>query len=67
MILQFAHFLEKTYWEKRGKEVAVYADIKAKLNHRNYQQYIDKTVDLTQLEWSFLDKADWIIPLKEEE
>ena len=67
MILQFAHFLEKTYWEKRGKEVAVYADIKAKLNHRNYQQYIDKTVDLTQLEWSFLDKADWIVPLKEEE
>ena len=65
MILQFAHFLQKEY-KKQGKDVAVYAEIQAKLNGRPYQVYIDPDVDLTQEQWSFWKQSDWIVPEKRE-
>ncbi|WP_425422417.1 HTTM domain-containing protein [Phaeodactylibacter xiamenensis] len=61
MILQFAHFLEKEF-ETEGQEVAVYANIRCKLNYRDYHDYIDPERDLTQLEWSFWAPSDWILP-----
>lgn len=61
MILQFAHFLEKEF-EKEGQEVAVYANIRCKLNYRDYHDYIDPERDLTQVEWSFWTSSDWILP-----
>lgn len=61
MILQFAHWLNKRYVDK-GKSVEIYADIKVKLNGRNYQTYIDPKVDLTQLKWSYWRESEWIIP-----
>lgn len=66
-VLQFAHYLQKIYWEEQGKDVEVYADVKVKLNGRKYQQYIDKEIDLTAVEWSFLEESPWIVPFKEEE
>ncbi len=61
MILQFAHFLEQRY-EAQGQEVAVYAEIRCRLNYRDYQVYIDPDVDLTQVGWSFWAPSDWILP-----
>ena len=67
MTLQFVHYLEKKWCEEQDKEVAIYAEIKAKLNQRKYQQYIDNTVDLTQEKWSFFKESTWISPFEEEE
>ena len=63
MILQFAHFLRDEYQKKGWEEVAVYAKIRAGLNGRKYQTYIDPDVDLAKEEWSFFEESDWIVPL----
>lgn len=67
MTLQFTHYLKQKWWEDFGKDVAIYAEINVKLNHRKYQSYYDNAVDLTEVEWSFLEEADWVLHLKEEE
>ncbi|MEM1323630.1 MAG: HTTM domain-containing protein [Bacteroidota bacterium] len=67
MILQFAHFLRDEFEAQGYKDVEVYANIKVKLNGRKYWPYIDPTVDLAQVEWSFLEEAEWILPEGEEE
>lgn len=61
MILQFAHYLRDVY-QKEGKEVAVYAEIKVRLNGRPYHVYVDPEVDLSQEKWCFFKKTDWILP-----
>ncbi len=65
MILQFAHYLRDHYEAEYGNEVAVYADIRSKLNGRKYQQYTDPKVDLAKVEFSWLEHKEWVIPLKE--
>jgi hypothetical protein len=65
MILQFAHHLRDQYLEK-GDTVEVYAEIKAKLNHRKYQEYIRNDVDLAKVEWEMFKSSDWIVPFEEE-
>ncbi|MEO1513595.1 MAG: HTTM domain-containing protein [Bacteroidota bacterium] len=67
MILQFAHLLRDQYHEKGMTEVAVYADIRVRLNGRRAQQYVDETVDLAKVEWSFFEPSEWILPFREEE
>lgn len=62
MILQFAHFLRDEY-AARGKKVAVFADIEARLNDRPYQTYIDPSVDLAAEEWPYFRHKDWVLPL----
>lgn len=64
MILQFAHRLRDQYAEK-GETVEVYAEIKAKLNQRDYQQYIKPDVDLAKVEWSMFKHSDWIVPFED--
>lgn len=64
MILQFAHFLRDEYEEKYGNEVAVYANIKAKLNGRKYQVYIDPKTDLAKTSFDWLEHKTWIVPLE---
>jgi hypothetical protein len=61
MILQFAHFLRDKYREV-GKEVEVYANIRVRLNFRQYSDYIDPEVDLAAVEWSFFYPSGWILP-----
>ena len=65
MILQFAHFLRDKYEKEYDAEVAVYADVRSKLNGRKYQKYVDTEVDLAKEEWYFFEHAEWVIPLKE--
>lgn len=59
MILQMAHFIRDQYTAK-GEEVAVYANIKVKLNGRKYQPFIDPTVDLAKEEWLFFSSSNWV-------
>ena len=58
MILQFAHFLRDKYEEEGVANVEIYADIKAKLNGRVYQDFIDKEANLAEIEWSFFEHSD---------
>ncbi|MCB0588581.1 MAG: HTTM domain-containing protein, partial [Phaeodactylibacter sp.] len=61
MILQFAHHLRDVYREK-GKRVAVFADIRVRLNFREFSTYIDPEADLAAADWHFFRHSDWILP-----
>lgn len=61
MILQYAHHL-RDQAQAEGREVAIYAKIKVKLNDGKYHPYVDETRDLAQEEWSMLWPSDWILP-----
>jgi len=65
MILQFAHFLRDEYEEAYGNEVAVYAGIKAKLNGRKYQVYIDPKTDLGNVPVELFKAKSWVVPFEE--
>lgn len=67
MILQFAHFLRDKYEAEGAKDVEVYASVRAKLNGRAYQLYVDKEVDLAQIEWSLFMHSDWIMDFENTE
>ena len=64
MILQYAHFIEKKYYEQLKHPVAVYADAKVALNQRSGQTFIDPNIDLSEERDTFASK-DWILPEKE--
>lgn len=61
MILQFAHFLEEEYKKKGIKDPVITVESYATLNGSGSRPFIDKTVDLTEEEESFLPKK-WILP-----
>lgn len=63
MILQFAHYLRDLRCDQGVENAQVFADIKAQLNGRPYQPFIDPEVDLAAQEWSSRKKTSWIIPL----
>ncbi len=64
MVLQFAHYL-RDLWHRRGVgEVAVFAHVRASLNSRKSQPYIDSDVDLAKVEWEPFKAASWIIPME---
>jgi hypothetical protein len=63
-ILEFAHFLEKHYKEKGIKNPEVYVESYIALNGRLSQQFVDPTVDLTNVTESFSHK-DWLLPFKD--
>ena len=60
-ILEFAHFLADEYKKKGYEQPQVYAESYVALNGRGSKQYIDPTVDLTQIKESFLPKT-FILP-----
>ena len=60
MILQYAHHLRDVR-AAAGQDVAVYADIHARLNGRDYVRYIDPTVDLGRTEWTWFGSKPWIL------
>jgi len=63
MILQYAHHLSKKYNKKGDQDISVYAQAKAKLNDRDYQELIDPEIDLSKRRYNVF-KNDWITPLK---
>lgn len=60
MILQYAHHIRDMAMLE-GREVAVYAKVRVKLNDGKYHAYINDTVDLATVEWSLLETKDWIL------
>lgn len=62
LIWQFGQIVKKDFKE-RGIEIAFFANIKASLNGRKYQQFIDSTVDLTSVPNNIFSHSSWIIPL----
>ena len=61
MIWLFAQYVKVEY-KNKGQDVAVHADIKASLNSRKYQQYINPDIDIAAQPYPVW-KANWIIPL----
>jgi vitamin K-dependent gamma-carboxylase len=53
----------KSEHNKMGIEVEVYAEAKASLNGRKYQNLIDPNVDLTKVKRSYFGHSEWILPL----
>ncbi|MCF8245618.1 MAG: HTTM domain-containing protein [Saprospiraceae bacterium] len=65
MVLQFAHYL-RDLWHRRGvPDVAVHAIVRATLNGRKTQPYIDAKVDLAKVEWEAFEASPWILPMEE--
>ncbi len=64
MLWQFAHRLDQ-YYKLKGEDIKIYANIKASLNNRPLQQFIDPNVDLTEVPYPVFGYASWIVPLQE--
>jgi HTTM domain/Vitamin K-dependent gamma-carboxylase, lumenal domain len=63
LIWQFCQIVKKEF-AKSGFDVSVYADVKASLNGRKYQQLIDPSIDLASVPRDVLSHSTWIIPLQ---
>ena len=61
MIIQYAHHLRDQALAE-GREVAIFAHIKVKLNDGKYHPYVDSERDLAKEEWSIIKPSDWILP-----
>lgn len=62
-IWQFAQYLKKEYKEK-GEDIQVFVNAKVSVNSKPYKQFIDKKVDLANVEWNYFTHNDWILPSK---
>nr|WP_321414856.1 HTTM domain-containing protein [uncultured Allomuricauda sp.] len=64
-IWQFAQHLKKEYAEQ-GEEIQVFAENKVRINQKQYQQFIDPSVDLASVPWKHFAHNDWILPSSKE-
>ena len=60
MILQYAHHLRDLN-AAAGKDVAVYARFRVRLNGRKLQRFVDPDVDLAAVEWQWFGRKDWVL------
>lgn len=60
MILQFAHYIGKTFQQKGMHDVSVYSKTKCSLNGRKRTLLIDPRIDLTKVTRS-LKSSHWIL------
>lgn len=63
MILQFAHHIRDEYLAQ-GDTVAIFANIRVRLNGKERQFLVDPAVDLAKIEWQHFRHSDWIVPLE---
>jgi hypothetical protein len=61
LLWQLAQRIKKSE-AKEGRDVAVYMDVKVKVNKGAYHQFIDPEVDLAAKKWHPLKHHDWILP-----
>ena len=61
-IWQFAQILKEDFGS-RGMDVAVYADIEASLNGRDFQPLVNPNVDLSAEPRPIFRRSHWIVPL----
>ncbi len=64
-ILEYAHKLEDHFAQQGHQNIAIYVDSYVALNGRRSKQFVDPTVDLTQITESF-DNKTWILPAPDE-
>lgn len=64
LIWQFVQLLGKQY-QAAGREVRIYAKIDARLNNREYQPFVDTSVDLLTVPRPLFSHSYWIVPLRE--
>ncbi len=62
LIWVLANKLKESY-AKEGYDVTIFADVKATLNGREYQQFINPKIDITSVPYPFFRHASWIAPL----
>ena len=65
MILEYAHYLGKTFEQRGFSNVSVYADSYVTLNGRPSIKFIDSKVDLYKQK-NDLKHKKWIIPMKDD-
>ena len=63
MILQYAHFLKQKYQEQGIKNPEIRVESYVTLNGSGSRLFIDKNIDLTTLEDSFMHKW-WVLPFE---
>ena len=63
-ILEYAHYLSKHFIADGHKNIEVYVDCFVAINGRRSKPYIDPTVNLLEIEESFLPK-NWILPFND--
>ncbi len=63
VIWQFVQRLKKEYNQK-GKDVAIYAIGKVRVNKHPFKTFIDPNVDLAAEKWYHFKHHDWILPSK---
>ena len=61
MILQFAHHLRDEALAQGHDSVRVYAEVRTRLNFRNYHPYVDPERDLAKETWNLFGPNDWIL------
>jgi hypothetical protein len=61
MIWQLAQRI-KAEEAKNGRDVAVYMDVKVKVNQGEFHPFIDPEVDLASEKWYHFKHHDWILP-----
>ena len=47
---------------EKGKDVAVYMEVRVKVNDGSYHKLIDSEVDLASEKWHHFKHHDWILP-----
>ena len=59
LVWQFSRVIKEDF-RKKGKDVAVHADVRASLNGRAYQQLVDPTIDLASTPRRVFARDTWI-------
>ncbi len=67
MLVQFAHYIDEEMAAAGYPNVSVTADVYASLNGREYQQFLDPTVDLSEIDEPFISfkRTDFVMPLEQ--
>jgi hypothetical protein len=60
-IWQFAQHLNEEA-KKNNEDIAVYAFVKVQINRKKPQEFIDNTVDLTEVKWEHFKHNSFILP-----
>ena len=60
VIWQFAQRLKKEY-TTQGKDVAIYANCRVRVNDRKYRLLIDPKIDLASVTWNYWGHSDWVL------
>ena len=61
MIWQLAQHIKEKY-ASEGRDIAIYANCRVKVNGRRYRRLIDRRVDLASVPWQATTHHDWLLP-----